>query len=169
MIRRRLAALAFALSVVLCLAHALGYSTVLPDRVATRFDSSGVPVGWASRSTMIDLQLTMIVALAAACLVLAGAVLRSPARWLGVPRREWWLAPERSEDTRQDLAVRLLWLGVLGQLLLGDLFHRAVRVNLGRAPALESPWLDLGVFACGVAVWLGMLIWRYRQAPATAA
>ena len=166
---RHLAALAFALSVLLGLCHALCYSTVLPDRVATHFDTSGVPDTWSSRSTMIDIQLTVVVVVAAVFLALAGAALRSPSRWTGASRRLWWLSPEHFEGTRQDLAVRLLWLGTLTQLLVFDLFHRTVRVNTGRVPALESVWLDLGAFGLAVAVWLALLMWRYRQEPSTAA
>ena len=73
---------------------------------------------------------------------------------------------ERAEDTRQDLAVRLLWLGTLTQLLLFDLFHRTVRVNMGRVPSLETYWLDIGAFGLAVAFWLTVLVWHYRRAPA---
>jgi len=169
MSRRFIVTLAFALTVLAGLCHALCYSTMLPDRVATSFDASGVPIAWSSRSTMLDAQLTVIVGVAAGFLVLAGGVLRSPPRWISVPRRDWWLAPERGEGTRQDLALRLLCLGALTQLLLLDLFHRSVRFNLGRTPALESYWLDLGVFGLVAVVWLVCLIWRYRQASAAAA
>ncbi len=166
--RRHLAAVAFAVTVLLGLCHALCYSTMLPDRVATRFDTSGVPAAWSSRSTMIDIQFTVIVAVAAGFLLLAGAALRSPARWAASKQHQWWLAPEHFERTRQDLAVRLLWLGALTQLLVFDLFHRTIRFNTGRVPALESYWLDVGIFGAFVAVWLGCLMWRYRRAPATA-
>ena len=167
--RRHVAALFFGLSVTLGLCHALSYSTMLPDRVATHFDMGGAPDGWSTRSTMIDLQLTVIVLLAAGFLLLAGAVLRTPARWLRLPHRDWWLAPPRSEQTRRDLAMRLLWLGAFTQVLFCDLFHHTVRVNLGRVAALESYWLDIGVFATAVAVWLFVLIWRYARIPAATA
>ncbi|MBD3222771.1 hypothetical protein GF314_16190, partial [bacterium] len=62
---RQIAILAFALSVALGLAHALGYSTVLPDQVAASYDASGRPDGAMPRSTMIDIQLTVVIGLAA--------------------------------------------------------------------------------------------------------
>ena len=164
--RRHLATLIFTVSVALGLCHALCYSTMLPDRVATHFDIGGMPDGWSTRSAMIDLQLTVIVLVAAGFLLVAGAVLRTPARWLGLPHRDWWLAPSRSEQTRRDLAIRLLWLGAFTQILCCDLFHHTVRVNLGRVAALESYWLDIGGFVVVAAVWLIALVWRYARVPA---
>ena len=167
--RRQVAAIVFTVSVALGLCHALCYSTMLPDRVATHFNTAGTPDGWSTRSTMIDLQLTIIVLVAAGFLLAAGAVLRSPARWLGLPHRDWWLAPDRSEQTRRDLAIRLLWLGAFTQILCCDLFHHTVRVNLGRVAALESYWLDIGGFLAVAVVWLIVLVWRYARVPDAAA
>jgi hypothetical protein len=165
MTRRRLAAVLFALAVALGLGHALSYSTMLPERVATQFDAAGVPVSWSARSTMIDLQLTLVVLLAAAFLMAVGAILKSPGSWLPLPHRRSWLDPCRADTTRGDLACRLLCLGALTQLLLFDLFHHAVRVNLGRTPVLEDIWLDVGVFTGVMAVWLVALLWRYARGP----
>jgi hypothetical protein len=41
-----------------------------------------------------------------------------------------------------------------------------VRVNLGRVPALESWWTDLGIFGLFLLAWLAALVWRYRRTPA---
>jgi len=166
--RRPVASLAFALSVALGLCHALCYSIQLPDEVASHFDRRGIPDSWTDRATLIDLQLTVVVALAAAVLGAAGFILKTPAHWLGLPNRAWWLAPERAEHTRQDLTARLLWLGAGTQLLVLDLFHRVVRVNLGRVAALEDLRPDLAAYAVFLAGWVGVLLLRYARPPLTA-
>ncbi len=166
MISRNLATLAFAVSVGLGLCHALCFSTQLPDRVAGRFSLQGTPEAWIERSTMIDIQLTLIVLVTAGIAVATGAALRFPARWLNLPHRDWWLASPRIRETRVDLATRVLWFGVLAQLLLLDLFHRTVRVNLGHAVGLDRWWLDAVVFSGVALIWAAVTFWRYRR-PAT--
>lgn len=166
--RRHVAVLAFSVSVALGLCHALCYSTMLPDQVASHFDTHGQPVGSMARSTMIDLQLTMIIALAALFSVAAGAVVKSPRSWFGMPDRGWWMSGDREESTRLDLTARVLWLGALTQILVFSLFHRTVRVNLGRADSLEGWLVDLTVFLGLAAGWLFLLRLRYRRRPARA-
>ncbi|HOX25991.1 MAG TPA: hypothetical protein PLL30_09490 [Candidatus Krumholzibacteria bacterium] len=166
--RRHLASLAFGVSVALGLCHTLCSSIQLPDEVASRFDLTGVPVALTARDTLIDVHLTVIVAVAAAFLILAGLVLKTPARWLNLPHRAWWFAAERERLTRLDLTARLLWLGAASQLLIFDYFHRTVRVNLGRAASLEGFWLDLAVYAGFVLGWLALVTLRYRKVPADA-
>ena len=166
MFNRSLATVAFAVSAAAGLCHALCFSTRLPDSVACRFSLHGAPEAWIPRSTMIDIQLTVIVVLTAAIGLAAGAALRSPARWLALPHRRWWLASSRIRETRDDLATRILWFGVFAQLLLLDLFHRTVRINLGDAAGLENWWIDLAVFAGATAIWGAVAVWRYRRPAA---
>ncbi|MEZ4387946.1 MAG: hypothetical protein R3D98_10320 [Candidatus Krumholzibacteriia bacterium] len=128
----------------------------------------GLPARTMPRSAMIDLQLTVVVGLAALFGVASGAVSKSPRRWFGMPHRDWWLAAEREEATRRDLAARVLWLGAFTQLLTLTLFHRTVRLNLGRADSLEGWYLDLAVFLAVAAVWLLLLQLRYRRPDSTA-
>jgi len=166
--RRHVATLAFSVSVALGLCHALCYSTVLPDQVAAHFDTHGQPLGSMARSTMIDLQLTVIIALAALFAVAGGAVVKSPRSWFGMPDRAWWMSGDREESTRFDLSARVLWLGALSQLLAFSLFHRTVRVNMGRSASLEGWYADVAIFLGLAAIWLLMLRLRYRRRPASA-
>jgi hypothetical protein len=165
---RRLALVALALATGLGLCHALCYSPQLPEQVAVRFDTAGVPVAWADRTSAVDLQLTLLVATAALFLVLAGSLLRTPPRWFSLPHAHRWLAPSRIDRTRRDIAGRLLLLGALTQLLLVDLHHRAVRVNLGRSDHLESGDLALAAYLALVAAWTVLLLRRYLRQPADA-
>ncbi len=169
MTRRPVAVLAFAVSVALGLCHALCYSTLLPDQVTTAFAALGLPAQAMARSTMIDLQLTVVIGLAALFVVAAGAVSQAPRRWFGMPHRDWWLAAEREEDTRQDLTARVLWLGAFTQLLTLTLFHRTVRVNLGRTDSLDGWLAGPGGVPGAAAVWLLAADLRYRGPAATAA
>ena len=162
---RRLALVALTLATGLGLCHALCYSPQLPEQVAVRFDRAGAPIGWADRTSAVDLQLTLVVATAAVFLALAGGVLRTPPRWLNLPNAQWWLAPARIDRTRHDLAGRLLMLGAWTQLLLVDLHHRAVRVNLGRSDHLESGDVALAAFLSLVTVWAALLLRRYLRRP----
>ncbi len=160
--RRQVALLAFVVSVGVGLCHALCYSTVLPPEVVGRFGMIHAAGTAMPRSAMIDGQLTVVIGLAALVSMLAGVVARSPRPWLWLPARQWWLSGEREAATRRDLVARVLVLGTCGQLLAVSVFHRLVRLNLGRAETLGAWWVDVAVFLTAALVWLALLGWRYR-------
>lgn len=165
---RQVALIAFLVSVALGLCHALCYSTLLPDAVAGWFSASGAPVGAMSRETLIDIQLTVVLVVAALFLTAAGAMTRSPERWLARLGCRRALTDRAGMPAGGDIAARVLVLGMAAELLVFFLFHRVVRVNLGRAETLGAWWVDVGAFGVVLAVWLALVWWRYRR-PAMAA
>jgi uncharacterized membrane protein len=129
----------------------------LPERVATHFNTSGVPNGWSSRSGLVRV-LGLPVALFTALFVAAGWLDRIPARFMNLPRREYWLAPERREATYAALRDGLRWFLLVTFATLGFVLLAGLRANLTAPPHLAlNPLLPLAGFvaaAVGLAVWL---------------
>lgn len=112
--------------VILLLVQALALAAVLagadglPLRVAAHFTADGRADGWQSRSgyltTIILLQILLPLAIVLPTLFIG----RLPPAMIGLPNRDWWLAPERRAASLDWLAGHLclmglpLALGVLG-------------------------------------------------------
>jgi len=55
---------------------------------------------------------------------------------INLPRKQYWLAPEREQATRRMLVWRALWYWAATWLSLAWLSHGMLRVNFGRAQSL---------------------------------
>jgi uncharacterized membrane protein len=127
----------------------------LPERFATSFNSAGEPECWMDRSSFM-LFLSGMGSLGILVFIVIGFVSRfTPDKWVNVPRREYWLAPERRAETMNYLFRQMLWFACL----LCCLFI-AVDISTIHANRLTRPHLPMGEFltiiGCFVA---GTIVW----------
>ena len=163
----RIAVLAYVVAVALLVWHGWSQLPDLPEQVASHFDASGRPDAWSSRDdyarTTWLLNGFLIVLFAG----LAAGLNRLPAGLINIPNRSWWLAPQRADTTRAEIAAWVLGLGAWMFLFLLFLEDRIVRVNRGEMATTEHLWPGLGVFLAGTAVWTALLLRRYLRRPPT--
>jgi hypothetical protein len=133
----------------------------LPPTIAVRFTGAGQPVGWDSAQSFATLNLVIVAAIVAICLILPGALSRlRRLRWR-LPNRDYWLAPERFAKTIEYIQRQFYWHGIVTLLLLMAVFQLVVDANAKRPPLLDSErlvWL-LVAYAAFVIVW-GWSFWR---------
>jgi uncharacterized membrane protein len=154
---------AFVLVFTATVVYSLHCRSVLPDEVASHFGASGQPDGWSSRNGFLAMQL---VTSSLCALIFWGAALgmsKLPDSVINLPHKEFWLSPERRQETHDYLASWLFWFASATMLLLLDMLHQTVRVNLGKAGALEHPWLSLGVYLAFVTAWTVGLYRRFGR------
>ena len=87
-----------------------------------------------------------------------------PARFVNVPHRDYWLAPQQRAKTFAWLGSMLCWLGALHQGSNAFVFHEVWRANLLTPPALRlnSLWLQLSLFIITVGLVI-TLLFRFRR------
>lgn len=134
-----------------------------PDNVATHFDLGGNPNGWMSRN--VNLVAFVVLGLTPPLFIygifcLAGIF---PTRFVNLPRREYWLAPERRDATMRELRRQSLWLGCLMVLFAAGLYVITFEANQQNPAKLSSNYvlLHLGGFFLGMAVWVIFLLRRF--------
>ena len=139
----------------------------LPARVATHFDMAGQPNGWMSRSS--HLLFTLIFGFAFPTFVVGVMFLIRflPSSLINIPRRDYWLAPERRTETLAYLARHSLWLACLGVFFVIAIHTLILRANSGAQPHLHPrPVLGLaGIFLAGIITWAVAMIRRFRRVP----
>ncbi|MDH3714664.1 MAG: DUF1648 domain-containing protein [Gammaproteobacteria bacterium] len=153
--------LCFALA-ALSIVQAAYYYPQLPDTMASHFDGAGVVNDWSSpvgffAVVLLVVALNLFVFVALPHLIVAGRLR------VNLPHRDYWLAPERREQTRARIAGFLGWFGVASLLLAVAVVQLVMDANLAQAPL--SPvvcWLLLAYFVY-VLVSLARLFWQFRK------
>jgi len=72
---------------------------VLPDRVAIHFGVDGLADGWATKQMHVLLITGLHVVLFLALYIQPWLVMKVPARWISMPHKDYWLAPENRPRT----------------------------------------------------------------------
>lgn len=162
----RAAGAALAASVLLCLLQAARAYSILPGRVASHFGPSGLPDGWAPKGGFLALFAGLALFLPAALLAALRSIRAAPGSRINLPHKEYWLAPERREETMAAIGAYLLWFGAATNLLMLDVFRQALRVNLGLAPGLEHPLVSVSAYLVFTAAWLAFFAARFSRKAA---
>ncbi|MBL9162829.1 MAG: DUF1648 domain-containing protein [Planctomycetaceae bacterium] len=76
----------------------------LPERVASHFGANGVANGWMSRDGYVWFMVGAVTFTSLLLVGLCGSVRFLPASLVNIPRRDYWLAPERRDETGRVLA-----------------------------------------------------------------
>ncbi len=151
--------------IVVMIVQVLYYYPRLPDMMASHFNEAGEPDGWSSKSSFFAILGGLIVLTA---LIFAGMGLwlpKLPTSIINLPQRDYWLAPERREETFRVLSEYMLWFGAVTMLLFVGMIHQIVQANLKADPRLENPWLFLAPYLAFTGVWILALIKRFQRKP----
>lgn len=162
MLSRRVPTVLFLGLILELFAKAAAVWSRLPERVAVHFDASGIPNGWSSRSGLI-LTIAALIALFAASYLAAGLIARLPDRLINLPRKAYWLAPERRAETLEWLAGWTRWFLVVTLAFLVLTFIAVFEANLVVPPRLSLPVWFIGGFAVLVVAMIARVFWRFLQ------
>jgi uncharacterized membrane protein len=145
------------------------FAATMPPVLATHFGGSGAPNGWQtqSQSQFFVLEIVML----GVCLLLAFGIPRLigalPISLVNVPNKEYWLAPERREETLAFFRAQFAWFGcgflafliVVNQLVFDANQTQPRRLNGGAfAVALVA-------FLAYVGIWTVRMIVRFAKVP----
>jgi len=139
----------------------------IPGEMATHFDASGHPDGWMTRSGHLGFM--MCIGLGTP-LLLAGLcyfIRNIPSSAINIPHRDYWLAPERRDETDRRLIAHLLWLPCLMILFFAAVHHLILAANTSVPPHLPSSGMiaAIGGILAGLAIWV-IALYRMFAKPA---
>jgi hypothetical protein len=139
----------------------------LPPLVASHFIAGGTANGFMPRATYLRFVITLLVGLPLFVALISTLTSVLPARFVNVPNREYWLAPERQADTVDYLRKHGTRFAVLLAVFLCFVHWLVVQAN-ERNPAHFPETLffaGMAAFIVGLAIWLGSLIVHFRRHP----
>jgi uncharacterized membrane protein len=136
----------------------------LPERVATHFNLQGEANGWMTRSTHIIMMSIFGVLFPLFFVGIFWLIGSVPSSMINIPRRDYWLAPERAAETYRYFKRHGLWLACWAVCFAMGI-HVVVVLANREAPAHISGtliWLLAGVFIAGIAAWCVSMMWHFR-------
>jgi hypothetical protein len=87
-----------------------------------------------------------------------------PVSLINLPNKDYWLAPERKEESLRFLEREMEWIGVMTVGFIALVLHLAIRANLNPEHRLEN-----GAFVTLLVVFLVATSWwvvrLYRRFP----
>ena len=139
----------------------------LPDIVASHFGTSGAPNGSMPRTVYLIFMLAFVAGLPLALTLLTGIALGRPGARINVPHRDYWLGPERRDETVAFLRRQFVRFSSMLVVFLCYVHWLVVRANAVQPPILATPWLigGLVVFLIASAAWAISMIGHFRRPP----
>ena len=158
-------------AVLLLLGYAVFFSCVfvtwskLPLQVASHFDAKGLPDGWMPRSVFLKF-MSIFGFLFPLFIVGINFILRYlPRSAFNMPNRDYWMAPERRQQTFRFFLVHSLWLAFFAILFLAFVYFLTVQANLVKPVRLllRPLMVSTGAFLLGLIWWAVTLVGHFRK------
>lgn len=158
----------FLLTLLVAVVHIAWCGTVLPERVASHFGAGGQADSWSTPGHFMAVYALTIALMA---LVFGGPTLffpRLPDGAFSVPRKEYWLAPERREATLRRFTGQYLLIGAATNAFLVAIMHLVVRANLAAGePRLGTAFFAIfGTYMFLVLGWTAWILVHHLRVPA---
>jgi len=139
----------------------------LPERVATHFGRGGAADGWMTREAYTWTMALMQAGLPLLLLGALGNIPRRAERFVNLPHKDYWFAPERRAATAATLRGYGAAIGIATALLLAGAHAAVVDANAKSPPRLDEPVaiVALAVFATAMIVISVVMLRRFRRIP----
>lgn len=137
----------------------------LPPTVASHFMVGGTANSFMPRSNYLGFVLALTVGLPLALALLSTLSHFLPARFINLPDREYWLAPERREQTLAFLSNQGIYLAMLLAIFLCFVHWLVVLANAQQPAHFPESTLfaSLPLFLIALAVWIGRFILHFKR------
>ncbi|MDH3215398.1 MAG: DUF1648 domain-containing protein [Candidatus Krumholzibacteria bacterium] len=157
----------FVALLVLSVVQTFLYYPQVPEVMASHFDGAGHPNGWMPKTAFFCLHLAMMAIMTLSFLFLPRSLNQFPIRTWSLPRKDYWLSPERREATQRFIQDQMLLFGIATLVLLIVIIQLAIEANLNPPPTLSSITKQflVGYFVF-TAAWLMRFFYRFARAPA---
>ena len=136
----------------------------LPDKMAVHFDGSGAPNRWSGKWEMTGVMLGVAVLYSVLFGVFAIYLPKMPAKLWNLPRKDYWLTPERAAKTMTEFSRDYLWMGIVMLLFMGYVHWDVFQANTVRPDhrLSMSIWLVPGVVGLFFGLVIKMVVKFYR-------
>ena len=153
-------------AVLLHAAQTIYYFPRLPTVVAQHFGAAGAANGFASRDFFFIFSWVMLLGLSAVFMLAPRSLRHVPVSMINLPHKDYWLAPERKDESLRFVEREMQWMGVLTVAFIVLVLHLAIRANLDPARKLENGAFValMASFLLATSLWIVRLYRRFPKA-----
>jgi len=138
----------------------------LPDRVAVHFDGAGQPDRWSGKWEITGVFLGVFALYGIIFGLFSIFLPKLPPGMWNLPKKAYWLAPERMEKTLEMFCRDFLTIGIMMIAFMGWIQWGVFQANTVREDhSLPIPLWGILIFLVAVAVVVIRMIQRFQQIP----
>jgi uncharacterized membrane protein len=135
------------------------YAPRLPEVLGSHFAVNGAVNGWQSKAAFFSMELAIVVLAAVVGFGIPRIIAAMPVSLINLPNREFWLSPERRDETLSYIRVWSAWFGCALLAFLLFVMELAFRANLHTPPrfnnsAFVPALLAFVIFDAAALIWL---------------
>jgi hypothetical protein len=147
--------------------HFVNIYGTMPPAIPVHFNQYGEPDGWRSSKEFAQLHWLFIFLMSGIFAVLAIAVKKLPSRYIFIPHREYWLAPERRQETIERIVDALTWCGIAAGGFVIAVNHLIVKAAIKGARSADLASVKtVALWAFGLIAFIILrLMLKLRQPP----
>jgi uncharacterized membrane protein len=150
--------------VALAIIQVVYYYPQMPDVVASHFNGLGAPNDWASKNGFFGLYLAIILMLVAIFEFVPGWSESGSRLSMKIPNRDYWLAPERVQQTRAFFRHQMYIMGIVHMMLTIYAVQLAILANFDQEPRLhQSIGWALMLYFIFLSAWLIHFYLHFRK------
>ncbi len=139
----------------------------LPDVVASHFNARGVANGWQSKTMFFGFFVGAVALATFVAFGIPAIISKIPKELINLPNKDYWLAPERRNETLAILSTSFAWFGCGVLLVVTTAVNYAIGRNLHPQAQLDIPVLFyvLVGFLVFTILWSIRMITRFARVP----
>ncbi len=153
------------LLVIVAAVQFVHYYGIIPDRLVTHFDMAGRANGWMDRAGFVATMAAIEAIFVVGALLFVRYAARIPTGIMNIPNRDYWLQPERKDDTLRFIWSQILWIETATLAFLIAVTESVFRANMtGGTPSLPSSFFYVLAAFVVLIVWLSLrILIRFRR------
>ena len=114
------------------------YAPRIPELLGSHFSRGGFVNGWQTKAAFFATELAMIILATVVSFGIPRIIAAAPVALINLPHKEYWLAPERREDTLAYIRVWSVWFGCGLLAFLLFVMELVFRANLHSPPQFNN-------------------------------
>ncbi len=135
---------------------------LLPDRLASHFNASGMANGWMTKTQFMLIYVVVLLPALAIEFWVSHRIASKPDARLNLPNKQYWLAPERRAETFAYFETFFAWYGCAFLFVAAFAMGLAMRANFDSPPHLATGPI-VSVIAGFIFFNIGAVIAMFRR------
>ena len=151
--------------VLAVIAQSIYYYPKLPDQIACHFNSAGQADNWMLKVIVFAINIGIVVFITILFLAIPLSFRYIPDSLINLPKKDYWLAPERRDETINFINRQSSWFGISTILFLLAVFELGLRANLREPVQMSNAYvlIFLGIYLAFTLIWLVRFIVRFYR------
>jgi serine/threonine-protein kinase len=141
----------------------------LPDVPVSHWGPGGEPDGWLKRVELVWAIVLSELGTTGCFVAIALLFPRLPKRWINLPNKDYWFAPEQRAGSVRYVQGQMLWAAAIIQISMILLWQSTINANV--SPGLRLPvdfWWTLAITTVIFIVWVIRFLRYFSSVPGDA-